>query len=240
MDGMLAVFLTVAIALLVLCILVAWGLVRATRSAQSHARRAKARVAEALPASTFGKRLWWLNCRVTRVEELADQAVLVSSSSPLAEEVASLAGDLRSECRHARLRIRGAARLTSRFRRDAVGGIDMFVHRLETGAESLVELAEKALSSKPRDIGTADGTERVIRRTESYKRAIDELTGHPLDDVRLRDGVDESMALEPPRTDGGWVPPPRQRSVDSDDADAGARLVAGVQSDEERSQRLDR
>lgn len=239
MDAFLAVFLIVAVALLLLCVLVAWGLVKATRSAQTHARRAKAKVAETLPASAFGRRLWWMSCRVTRVDELGEQAVLVSTSSPLAEEVASLAGDLRSEARAVKLRIRGAARLTGRFRQDEVKRIDVLLTQLESGAESLIELAEKSLSVSPRPSGTEGGTERLIRRTESFKRAIDELRDNPFDEAPARQGEREPPALESPRQGEGWVPPRGKSSVDPDDADSGPRPVPRVQRDEKRGQRLD-
>lgn len=165
--------------------------------------------------------------------------MLVSASSPLAEEVASLAGDLRSEAQAVKLRIRGAARLTGRFRQDEVKRIDVLLTQLESGAESLIELAEKSLSVSPRPSGTEGGAELLMRRTESFKRAIDELRDNPFDEVQGRDGEREPPALESPRRAEEWIPPPEKSSVDPDDADSGSRLVPRVQRDEKRGQRLD-
>lgn len=201
MDAITAVLVTLALVLLVVILFVTWGLVRVTRAAQAHTRRTKARVAEALPATTFGRRLWWLSCRATRVEELAREAVQVSAGSALAAEVTGLAADLSSGVAAVRVRLRLAGRLTGRLRAEENSRIDFMIGELEAGAEALVDLATRALQTNPRRTTDAvDAGRRVRHRANMYRLALDDLDGDA-------DPIGAAPAqLEAPADNSGWIP----------------------------------
>lgn len=229
---------TLGVAMLVLTLIITlglvYGIVRVTRSAHVHARRVRIRLANALPASAFGRRLWWLSSRVDRVEELAYQARTLTAATPLAGEVDALAGQLGTGCAEVQNQLRAAAPLTGRLRDILIAKADTAIRELEMGANELVALAETAHEQHNASGAKNTGAE-VARHATAFQAALRDLD----EQARVERLVSEQAAqLTLQETSGHeWIPP---RASDAHDTDPSQGLVANVEPDEQRGQSLDR
>lgn len=217
MDFLL-LFLAVAFAtLLIVSALITWGIVRTARTAKRHARRVRIRLADSLPAATFGNQLWWQATRIDRAFEKTEYARRATSGSPFADDVLALAAQLQAGADELRVRVKAVAGLSGVERGRELERIEPQIKELEAGATALVNLTDRVTRLDNLDNRDVGAGESVRRRAEAIHNAIDELA-----------------SLEAPRTETF------DSVFDTGDADPGTGLVSGVERDEQGGERLER
>lgn len=219
MDFLVVATLLFILALSLICVLTTLGVMRVARRAKRSAIRTRIRLADTLPAATFGNQLWWQATRIDRAFEKAEYAERATAGSAFAEDVVSLSTQLEAGGQQLRARLKSISALSGRERARELQRLESQILELEAGAASLVSLADRIeqMDLHP-DVPTAAG-KNVERRAEAIRHAIDEL---------------EAIEAE---VSG---PVPAAGLFDADDLDAGAGLVARVERDEQRRERLER
>jgi hypothetical protein len=214
MSELLTVLVIVGLISVAITLIIVFAAIKAVQATRRQARRARNRIASALPAHTFGNQVWWLAARTDRISDQAEYAVRIAARSGfLASEVECFAAELHAGCAATHDHLRAVGHLAGAPRAAEIRRLEEEIRDLEAGASALVSLAVRAAESVLHSQGASRG-EYVRRRAEAMQLALDELS-------EIESQAEGQM-----------------RVLQPGDVDAGAGFVAGVQRDQQRRERL--